>query len=62
MLDRLRGPLARLGHNVIEGVWRIGVMTRFFGLVLASSGTSLQRFRLVMREVYFSAYYVVTGN
>ena len=54
MLDRLRGPLARLGHNVIEGVWRIGVMTRFFGLVLASSGTSLQRFRLVMREVYFS--------
>jgi phospholipid/cholesterol/gamma-HCH transport system permease protein len=29
-------------------------MTRFFGLVLASSGTSLARFRLVMREVYFS--------
>ena len=51
---QIMGPLARLGHNVIEGVWRIGVMTRFFGLVLASSGTSLQRFRLVMREVYFS--------
>ncbi|HEX5129208.1 MAG TPA: lipid asymmetry maintenance ABC transporter permease subunit MlaE [Usitatibacter sp.] len=54
MLDRLRAPLARLGHNVIEGVWRIGVMTRFFVLVLASSGTSAERFRLVMREVYFS--------
>jgi phospholipid/cholesterol/gamma-HCH transport system permease protein len=54
VLDRLRAPLARLGHNVIEGVWRIGVMTRFFVLVLASSGTSAQRFRLVMREVYFS--------
>ena len=54
MLDRVRTPLARLGHNVIEGIWRIGVMTRFFFLVMASSGTSFERFRLVMREVYFS--------
>jgi phospholipid/cholesterol/gamma-HCH transport system permease protein len=54
VFERIRRPLARLGHNVIEGVWRIGVMARFFGLVLASSGTSFQRFRLVMREVYFS--------
>ena len=54
MLERLKLPLARLGRNVIEGIWRIGVMARFFGLVLASSGTSFQRFRLVMREVYFS--------
>ena len=54
MLERLRLPLARLGHNVIEGIWRIGVMARFFFLVMASSGTSFQRFRLVMREVYFS--------
>ena len=41
-------------HRTIEGVWRIGVMARFFALVLASSGTSFNRFRLVMREVYFS--------
>ena len=54
MLERVRLPLARLGHNVIEGIWRIGVMTRFFFLVIAASGTSFQRFRLVMREVYFS--------
>ena len=53
MLD-VRRPLARLGNNVINGVWRVGTMARFFGLVLASSGTSLGRFRLVMREVYFS--------
>jgi phospholipid/cholesterol/gamma-HCH transport system permease protein len=50
----LRAPLERLGHNLIEGIWRIGVMARFFGQVLASSGTSFQRFRLVMREVYFT--------
>jgi phospholipid/cholesterol/gamma-HCH transport system permease protein len=54
VLDRLKGPVARLGRNFIDGVWRIGVMARFFGLVLASSGTSFQRFRLVMREVYFT--------
>lgn len=54
MLERVRRPLARLGHNFIEGVWRIGVMTRFFVMVLAASGTSFGRFRLVIREVYFS--------
>ena len=53
MLD-VRRPLARLGHNFIEGIWRVGTTARFFGLVIASSGTSFARFRLVMREVYFS--------
>jgi phospholipid/cholesterol/gamma-HCH transport system permease protein len=54
VLERLSHSLARLGRNVINGIWRLGSMARFFGLVLASSGTSFQRFRLVMREVYFS--------
>ena len=54
MLERLRKSLERLGRNVVNGIWRLGSMARFFGLVLASSGTSFQRFRLVMREVYFS--------
>ena len=53
MLERARGWLGGLGLGFIEGVWRIGAMTRFFGLVLAGSGTSFRRFRLVMREVYF---------
>ena len=54
MLERLARPVARLGATVIDGIWRIGVMARFFGLVLLSTGTSFSRFRLVMREVYFS--------
>ena len=54
MLERVRRPLQRLGANFIDGIWRIGVMARFFTLVLGSSGTSFARFRLVMREVYFS--------
>ena len=53
MLD-VRRPLARLGHNFIEGIWRVGTVARFFAAVLASSATSFTRFRLVMREVYFS--------
>ncbi len=53
MLD-VRRPLARLGHNFIDGLWRVGSMARFFALVIASSATSFVRFRLVMREVYFS--------
>ncbi len=53
MLD-VRKPLMRLGNNFVNGVWRAGSMARFFGLVLASSGTSFNRFRLVMREVYFT--------
>ena len=54
MLERVRRPLARLGANFIDGIWRIGVMARFFTLVIAASGTSFNRFRLVMREVYFT--------
>jgi phospholipid/cholesterol/gamma-HCH transport system permease protein len=54
MLDRVRRNVARLGRNFIEGVWRIGAMTRFLFLVLMASGTSLRRFRLVTREVYFT--------
>jgi phospholipid/cholesterol/gamma-HCH transport system permease protein len=50
----VRKPLSRLGNNVINGVWRVGTMARFFARVVASSGTSFSRFRLVMREVYFS--------
>ncbi|HXN16656.1 MAG TPA: lipid asymmetry maintenance ABC transporter permease subunit MlaE [Usitatibacter sp.] len=54
MLKRLRKPLITLGGNFINGVWRVGLMARFFALVLASSGPSFHRFRLVRREVYFS--------
>jgi phospholipid/cholesterol/gamma-HCH transport system permease protein len=54
VLERVRRLVRVFGHRVIEGVWRAGVMARFFTQVIASSGTSFERFRLVMREVYFS--------
>ncbi len=54
MLERTRHTLVRVGHNFIENVWRVGAMARFFFVLLMASGTSFRRFRLVMREVYFS--------
>jgi phospholipid/cholesterol/gamma-HCH transport system permease protein len=54
MVEGVKRTLRRMGGNFIDGLWRIGVMARFFTLVLGASGTSFQRFRLVMREVYFS--------
>lgn len=48
LLDSLRG----IGARVIDGVWRMGVATRFFLMILLQSGQSFRRFHLVIREVY----------
>ncbi len=50
MIDGVRN----LGRRGIETLWRGGAMGRFFWLVLSSSGTSFRRFRLIIREIYFS--------
>jgi phospholipid/cholesterol/gamma-HCH transport system permease protein len=54
VLERGQQLVRRIGHNFIENIWRVGSMTRFFFLVLFNSGTSFKRFRLTMREVYFT--------
>jgi phospholipid/cholesterol/gamma-HCH transport system permease protein len=43
-----------LGHRVIDAIWRLGYATRFFAITLASSGTAFRRFRLTIRELYFT--------
>ena len=48
------GAVRSLGRRGIETLWRGGTMARFFWLVLASSGTSFRRFRLIIREIYFA--------
>jgi phospholipid/cholesterol/gamma-HCH transport system permease protein len=50
IVDGIRG----IGHRVIDSVWRLGYASRFFMLTLLKSGTSLRRFNLVIREVYFT--------
>ena len=46
--------IRRIGQQFTDGVWRIGVMARFFVLVIANSRVSFSRFGLTIREMYFS--------
>ena len=50
IVNRLR----TIGSRVINAVWRIGYASRFFMLTLFYSGLSFRRFRLTVREVFFS--------
>lgn len=46
--------LRRMGHAVIERVWRLGFATRFLLAILMYSGTSFRRLHLTLREIYVS--------
>ncbi len=48
------GSVRKLGNHTVNLVWRIGMATRFFLLTLRFSGTSFARFRLTIRELFFS--------
>ncbi len=50
IVSSLRG----IGARVVNAVWRIGFGTRFFLLTLFYSGTSFRRFRLTVREIFFT--------
>ncbi|MFA5172221.1 MAG: lipid asymmetry maintenance ABC transporter permease subunit MlaE [Sulfuriferula sp.] len=49
-----QNPISRIGHGVIDGIWRLGVGTRFLMQVLWRSGLSWRRFQLIVREIYAS--------
>jgi len=53
-LPDLLYPLRRVGHLVIEGVWRFGFAMRFLFLLLINSLQTLQRLPLLIREIYFA--------
>lgn len=46
--------LRAIGSRTINAVWRMGCATRFLGLTLLYSGLSFRRFRLTVREMFFS--------
>lgn len=46
--------LRSLGRQVTDRVWRLGVASRFFLAIMLHSGTSLRRFNLTLREIYFT--------
>ena len=39
-----RNPFAAFGHRLIEAVWKLGFVCRFFAAILRDSGASLRRF------------------
>ena len=43
-----------IGHHTVDIVWRLGYASRFFGLTIASSGTTFRRIRLLIRELYYT--------
>ncbi|WP_018609667.1 lipid asymmetry maintenance ABC transporter permease subunit MlaE [Uliginosibacterium gangwonense] len=49
-----------VGARTINTQWRLGVMARFFGLLLWHSGSSFRRLRLTLREIYFSGVLSLT--
>ncbi|SEM78339.1 lipid asymmetry maintenance ABC transporter permease subunit MlaE [Nitrosomonas marina] len=53
MPKRIIAGIQKVGHRTIEGIRRLGHATLFFLLVLLKSGTSLRRFNLVVRELYY---------
>lgn len=46
--------LKAIGSRAINAVWRMGYATRFFALTLVYSGLSFRRFRLTVKEMFFS--------
>jgi phospholipid/cholesterol/gamma-HCH transport system permease protein len=53
-------PIAKslkvIGSRTINAVWRMGYASRFFVLILIYSAPSFRRFRLTVKEMYFSGF------
>ncbi len=54
MFGRKSLSVRSIGAHAIDALWRLGYATRFLGLTLTHSGTSVRRPRLVVREVYYT--------
>ncbi|HNH90502.1 MAG TPA: ABC transporter permease, partial [Thiobacillaceae bacterium] len=52
MMDGLLNGIRGIGRRVVDGIWRMGVATRFFLLTLTHSGQSFRRFQLIIREIF----------
>ncbi|MDO9010237.1 MAG: lipid asymmetry maintenance ABC transporter permease subunit MlaE [Gallionella sp.] len=44
--------LRAIGGRVVDAVWRIGAVTRFFFLTLIYSGSCFRRFHLIIKELF----------
>ena len=53
-MNAIASALRHIGALTIDGIWRLGFITRFLFAVLMHSGQSLRRIHLTIRELYFS--------
>ncbi len=53
-MEDIKAFLRRLGRTVTDKLWRLGFASRFFVYMLMHSGMALRRFRLTVREIYFT--------
>lgn len=53
-MRKVQRVLSKLGAGCINKLWRLGAGARLFWLTLISSAESFRRFRLTVREVYFT--------
>jgi phospholipid/cholesterol/gamma-HCH transport system permease protein len=54
-MSRVAELLRGLGARVVtQWLWRVGFASRFLWLTLRESGTSIRRFPLTVREIYFA--------
>ncbi|SDK66863.1 phospholipid/cholesterol/gamma-HCH transport system permease protein [Methylophilus rhizosphaerae] len=53
-MRKVQRMFSKLGAGCINKLWRLGAGARLFWLTLISSGESFRRFRLTVREVYFT--------
>jgi len=54
LLTGILGGLRHIGKLTIDGIWRLGFITRFLFAVLLASGQSVRRIHLTIRELFFS--------
>lgn len=52
----MTATLRKLGALFIDGVWQLGLVARFFVLLLRYSGQSFMRLHLTIREIYFGGF------
>ena len=54
MIGTLDRGFRHIGHMVVDGVWKLGVATRFSWFVVSRSGECVRRIQLLLNEIYFS--------
>jgi phospholipid/cholesterol/gamma-HCH transport system permease protein len=48
----IASTLQRIGHRVVDSIWRMGTASRFFLLILLHSGDCFRRFQLILKEIF----------